>query len=73
MKLFYQIKAGIQQRWNSLGKTTLYGEFVHGDTDDVGEGDIYGFGVVQKVDAAAMELYAGFRHYEADLNNGVAN
>ena len=69
---FYQIKAGIQQRWNSLGKTTLYGEFIHGDTDDVGEGDIYGFGVVQKVDAAAMELYAGFRHYEADLNNGVA-
>ncbi|MEP3475971.1 MAG: porin [Hyphomicrobiales bacterium] len=69
---FYQIKAGIQQKWNSLGKTTLYGEFVHGDTDDVGEGDIYGFGVVQKVDAAAMELYAGFRHYEADLNNGVA-
>jgi predicted porin len=69
---FYQIKAGIQQRWNALGKTTLYGEYVHGDTDDVGEGDIYGFGVVQKVDAAAMELYAGFRQYEADLNNGVA-
>ncbi len=69
---FYQIKAGVQQRWNALGKTTLYGEYVNGETDDVGEGDIYGFGVVQKVDAAAMELYAGFRHYEADLNNGVA-
>jgi len=67
---FYQIKAGIQQKWNSLGKTTLYGEYINAETDDVGEGEIYGFGVVQKVDAAAMELYAGFRHYEADLNTG---
>ncbi len=69
---FYQIKAGIQQRWNSLGKTTLYGEYIDSEVDLVGEGEIYGFGVVQKVDAAAMELYAGFRHYEADLDNGVA-
>ena len=68
---FYQIKAGIQQKWNSLGKTTLYGEYINAETDDTGEGEIYGFGVVQKVDAAAMELYAGFRHYEADLDSGV--
>ncbi|GAA6212097.1 hypothetical protein NBRC116602_18380 [Hyphomicrobiales bacterium 4NK60-0047b] len=69
---FYQIKAGVQQRWNSLGKTTLYGEYIDSEVDLVGEGEIYGFGVVQKVDAAAMELYAGFRHYEADLDSGVA-
>lgn len=68
---FYQIKAGIQQKWNSLGKTTLYGEYIDAEVDDTGEGEIYGFGVVQKVDAAAMELYAGFRHYEADLDTGV--
>ncbi len=69
---FYQIKGGIQQSWMPLGKTTLYGEYIHAETDDTGEGDIYGFGIVQKVDAAAMELYAGFRHYEADLNTNVA-
>ena len=80
---FYQVKAGIQQKWNSLGKTTLYGEYLHTEIDDVdplgvnanvtgAEGDLYGFGVVQKIDAAAMELYAGYRHYEADLTNGVA-
>ena len=69
---FYQIKGGIQQSWMPLGKTTIYGEFIDAETDDVGEGEIYGFGVVQKVDAAAMELYAGFRHYEADLNSNVA-
>ena len=69
---FYQIKGGIQQSWSPLGKTTLYGEYIEAETDDTGEGEIYGFGIVQKVDAAAMELYAGFRHYEADLHSGVA-
>lgn len=74
---FYQIKGGLQQKWNSLGKTTLYGEYISTDVDDVDragvtgvEGEILGGGVVQKIDAAAMELYAGYRHYEADLTNG---
>lgn len=74
---FYQIKGGIQQKWVSLGKTTLYGEYISTDIDDVdragvtgAEGEIFGGGFVQKVDAAAMELYAGYRHYEADLSNG---
>ena len=69
---FYQIKGGIQQSWSPLGKTTLYGEYIEAETDDTGEGEIYGFGIVQKVDAAAMELYAGYRHYEADLNTNIA-
>jgi hypothetical protein len=68
---FYQIKGVIQQKWNSYGKTTLYGEYVKAETDDTGEADLWGFGVVQKVDAAAMELYAAYRHYEADLDSGV--
>ena len=74
---FYQIKGGLQQKWNSLGKTTLYGEYISTDVDNVDragvtgvEGEILGGGVVQKIDAAAMELYAGYRHYEADLTNG---
>ena len=69
---FYQVKGGIQQSWSPLGKTTLYGEYIEAETDDTGEGEIYGFGIVQKVDAAAMELYAGYRHYEADLNTNIA-
>lgn len=67
---FYQIKGGIQQKWNSLGKTTFYGEYINAETDDTGEGDIWGLGVVQKIDAAKMEVYAGYRHYEADLHEG---
>lgn len=66
---FYQIKGGIKQKWNSLGSTAFYGEYIHAETDDTGEGEIWGLGVVQKVDAAAMEIYAGYRHYEADLND----
>ncbi len=65
---FYQLKGGIKAKWNSLGSTALYGEYIHAETDDTGEGEIWGLGIVQKVDAAAMELYAGYRHYEADLN-----
>ena len=32
------------------------------------EAKVYGFGIVQHIDAAAMQLYAGFRHYEVDLD-----
>jgi outer membrane autotransporter protein len=31
------------------------------------EATIWGFGVVQKIDSAEMELYIGFRHYKADI------
>ena len=31
------------------------------------DGTLYGIGINQYIDAAAMELYAGWRHFEADL------
>lgn len=86
---FYYIKGGINKQWSPLGNTSIYGEY--GQFDDVLVGDVtgvtgvdavsgseakvYGFGIVQHIDAAAMQLYAGFRHYEVDLdftNGGVA-
>lgn len=72
---FYQLKGGIKQKWWSYGKTTLYGEFIETDIDTNGaaiggEGEIYGFGIVQKIDAAAMTLYAGYREYEATSDIG---
>lgn len=73
-------KAGIFQRFNSLGKTSIFGEYYH--VWDVGlesgtiaicdngrceeEASAVGFGVVQHIDAAAMEVYLGYRHYWAD-------
>ncbi len=68
----YQIKGGVKQSWNSFGTTAVYGEYIGTDVDTHGEGEIWGLGVVQKIDVASMELYAGYRHYEADLDSGVA-
>lgn len=76
-KYFY-VKGGILKRWNSLGDTSIYGEYYK--IWDVGlqtpmplttalfneEAETFGFGIVQHVDAAAMELYLAYRHYKAD-------
>ena len=34
------------------------------------EVNFYGVGVVQQIDAAAMEVYLGWRRFEVDVNNG---
>ncbi len=97
---FYGVTAGIQQRFNLLGKTTIFGEYFDHDggandrTIDIGDAvntaagfanasnilasdvKVYGFGIVQKIDAAAMELYTVYRHIEGDatlLEQGTGN
>ncbi|MEO1282345.1 MAG: porin [Pseudomonadota bacterium] len=35
---------------------------------DGGQTDVWGFGVVQNIDAAAMQLYIGYRNYETDID-----
>lgn len=85
----FYIQAGISRRWNDLGKTIIYGDWRHADDANVGaigtnfdgnnatvsdsEADAYGFGVVQKVDNAAMEFYFDYKHFEADVQtcNGI--
>ena len=100
---FYYVQAGIERKFNSLGKTTIYGEYEHYDTGAgiSGSGltatgrpasfnqnngfaratgflagadiDVWGFGINQQVDSAALDLYLGYRYSEADLlvtNNG---
>ncbi|MEQ8825542.1 MAG: hypothetical protein RIC14_14330 [Filomicrobium sp.] len=76
---YYAVRAGISKKFNSLGKTAFYGEYqrtenenFRGTLDLDSEVDIYGAGIVQKIDAAAMELYLGYRHVEVD-DNDVAN
>ncbi len=32
------------------------------------EAKVYGFGIVQHIDAAEMQLYVGYRHYEVDFD-----
>ncbi len=72
----YYIKAGIRQKWTSLGASVLYGEYGKNDdkmsnalwTQGVTSSDLtqYGVGFVQEIDAAAMSLFINWRHYQAD-------
>ncbi|MBU2583192.1 MAG: hypothetical protein KJ622_15900 [Alphaproteobacteria bacterium] len=78
---FWHLTGGIEQKWSSLGKTTIFGmggeyneksRFVRvtdGVASTVVDGDqvqYYGGGIVQKIDAAAMDLFISYRHYDVD-------
>ena len=86
---FWAAEAGIQQKWISLGKTTIFAQyydydggaiqrtFAGGDPTNpfAGSAQIassevrsWGIGVMQKLDAADMKLYALYRHYEFDMD-----
>lgn len=85
---FYAGEVGIEQKWNDLGKTTVFGQYYvnNGGSQDrnfgngfAGNGDIvdseltsYGAGVIQNISAAAMDVYLTYRHYEADVTAGAA-
>ena len=62
----HYVKAGIRQRWSSLGHSVLYGEYLN-NQDGASNGselDMYGAGIVQEVDAAAMSVWLKYRHLE---------
>jgi hypothetical protein len=74
----YNIQAGIGQNWFGIGKTTLYGEYARYNNDaallapagsvlsaSASRLNLWGLGVTQDVDAAAMQLYAGYRSHQA--------
>ena len=68
----FYVKAGIRQHWNSLGHTVLYAEYLNGQDgalntslDDPGnksELEVFGFGAVQEIDAAAMSVWIKYRN-----------
>ncbi len=65
----WYFKAGIRQRWTPLGHTVLYGEyqtiddaFANGD----GDFELWGVGLVQEIDNAAMSLWVKYRDIEAN-------
>lgn len=78
----WYFKGGIRQKINTLGHTVVYGEYMMVDkpeelqalvdADAIGtQGDVeatmYGAGVVQEIDAAAMSVWLKYRHYELDM------
>lgn len=83
----WQINGGIEQRWFAVGKTTLFGEYgdVSADADwnDTfrnytvsANGSLgytyWGFGAVQSVNDAALDLYANVRFYQFDAGLGAS-
>jgi hypothetical protein len=84
---FWYLLGGITKNWHGLGNTALYGEygrFDHGadglisvqapigDTFWDTQLTFWGIGVVQNIDAAAMELFLSYRQYQLDFQSGPA-
>ena len=75
----WYIKAGLRKRFNHLGATIFYGEYLNGDDGGVAvcnqctssELEVWGLGVVQEIDAAAMSVWIKYRHLSYS-DNGFA-
>ena len=72
---FWMVQAGITKNWTGMGNTSFYGEY--GNAEDyakatlianTSEVDFFGLGVVQQLDAAAMEVFLGWRRFEVERN-----
>ena len=72
---FWYISGGISQNFFGIGKTVLFGEYhrandalrhVFADVTD-SKMDMWGVGITQHVDAAAMEIFATYKSFEADI------
>lgn len=57
---FWYVQGGIEKKFLPYGATTIYGDY--GLYEDIAfdgsEAERFGFGVIQKIDSAAMEIYA---------------
>jgi hypothetical protein len=77
----YYVQGGIAKNWTGLGNTVVYGEWARVDDGASGlvtaGGDsllstrvnMWGLGIVQHIDAAAMELYLAYRQFEASADS----
>lgn len=84
----WHIQAGVARNFFGIGNTVLYAEYANFNdwlrlnTAGVGQSlllaptsdkmDVWGLGIVQNIDAAAMELYLGYRNYSASANSSTA-
>lgn len=66
----WHIKGGIEPKLVDIGRTSFYGEYADQEVD-FGPGNklgltMWGVGIVQAVDPAAMHLYAAYRVYDVE-------
>jgi len=83
----YYVKAGLRERWTHLGHTVVYGEYEKNESSgafvqstyatapnaDPTDSDfnLWGVGVVQEIDAAAMSMWLSYRNIEYSDNSGL--
>ena len=66
----YGLRGGFARNVNGLGTTTIYGEWSRLDINDVDvDPQLWGLGLVQEIDAAAMSIYVSYRHIDLDLGD----
>jgi hypothetical protein len=73
-RLWY-LNGGIAKNWTGLGNTVLYGEYGRvddgvrvADPDSSSEATVWGLGIVQHIDAAAMELFLAYRNFSGEAD-----
>jgi hypothetical protein len=78
----FYAQAGIEKNWFGVGATTLFGEYEKSEMGffraavsattfasfDEAEATVWGGGIVQKFDAAALDLYLTYRHISAEVD-----
>ncbi len=67
----WYLKGGIRAKWNPLGATVPYVEYEDARIDFQSGGEfstvtLWGVGVIQEIDAAAMALWVSYRDIDAD-------
>jgi predicted porin len=63
----FHVQGGLEQRFISLGKTTLFLEWAEAKEDGASEDlTIWGAGIVQAIDPAAMDLFLNVRRIELE-------
>lgn len=61
----YHLQGGIEKKWTDIGATTLYAEYADSNDLDL---SIVGAGVVQSINAAAMDVYLTGRRLDIGGN-----
>lgn len=62
----WNVQGGVEERLNSLGKTTVFLSYSEFDLPGSTKPTIMGIGVVQAVDAAAADFYATYHQIDTD-------
>jgi hypothetical protein len=77
----WHITGGVNKKWSPLGSTNIWGMYTKAENEIgglsiVGESSeltIYGVGIEQSIDAAAMNLYLWYKHFDAEYNFAGVN